>query len=132
MEVSGETLAWRKGQGSGDLYTASELRRPEKVSELFAACKASQGYITADGWAFLFSNWQSCDLLELDLDTGWFHSGQAHEHTAHLLYQSLMAGYNPLSGEKGDYDPDSGLFLSLEGRKEKIDWDEVMRKGKKW
>ena len=68
-------------------------------------------------------------LLELDLDTGWFHSGKAEEHSAHLVYQSLMAGYNPLSGEKGDYESDSGLFLSLEGRKQKIDWDKIIGKG---
>lgn len=129
MADSEEALAWRKGQGSGDLYTASELKRADKVKEVFVACKAAEGYVTADGWAFLFSAWQADGLLELDLDVGWFHSGQAKEHTAHLIYQSLMAGYNPLSGEKGDYDADSGLFLSLEGRKEQIDWDEVMNKG---
>lgn len=129
MAVSEEVLAWRKGQGSGDLYTASDLRRPDKVKEVFAACKEAQAYITAEGWEFLFGFWQSDALLEMDLDIGWFHSGKAEEHAAHLIYQSLMAGYNPLSGEKGDYDADSGLFLSLEGNKHKIDWDAVMRKG---
>jgi hypothetical protein len=129
MEVSGEVLAWRKGEGSGVLYTASDLRGPEKVKELFAACKEAEGYITGEGWAFLFSIWSLHTLLDLDLDVGWFHSGKAEEHAAHLVYQSLMAGYNPISREKGDYDADSGLFLSFEGRKEKIDWDEMMRKG---
>lgn len=129
MEVSTEALAWRRGQGSGDLYTASDLRRPEKVKEIFAACKEAQGYITAEGWAFLFSIWELNSLLELDLDVGWFHSGKAEEHAAHLIYQSLMAGYNPLTREKGDYEADSGLFLSFEGKKHKIDWDEIMRQG---
>jgi hypothetical protein len=129
MTVSAEALAWRNGQGSGDLYAASDLRRPDKVKEVFAACKAAQGYITAEGWAFLFSIWQLEGLLELDLDTGWFYSGKTEERSAHLIYQSLMAGYNPLSGEKGDYESDSGLFLSLKGRKYKIDWDEIIAKG---
>lgn len=129
MEDSTEVLAWRKGQGSGDLYTASDLSRADQVKEVFAACKAAQGYITAEGWAFLFSVWHPEALLNLDLDIGWFHSGEAKEYAAHLIYQSLMAGYNPISGEKGDYDADMGLFLSLKGRKEKIDWDEIMRKG---
>ena len=129
MAVSEEALAWRSGPGSGDLYSTADLRRPEKVKEIFVACKAAQGYITAEGWAFLFDVWQLKGLLDLDLDVGWFHSGSAEEHAAHLIYQSLMAGYNPLSKEKGDYDSDSGLFISLEGRKYKIDWDEIMRKG---
>ena len=129
MAVSGEVLAWRSGQGSGEMYTATELGRPDKVKEVFAACKEAQGYITAEGWSFLFRIWKMKGLLELDLDTGWFHSGKAEEHSAHLIYQSLMAGYNPLSGEKGDYESDSGLFLSLEGRKQKIDWDKIIGKG---
>ena len=129
MAVSEEVLAWRSGEGSGELYAAADLRHPEKVKELFAACKEAQGYITADGWAFLFSRWNMKGLLELDQDTGWFHSGKAEEYFAHLIYQSLMAGYNPLSREKGDYDSDSGLFLSFEGRKHKVDWEDIIGKG---
>lgn len=129
MKTSTEPLAWRKSQGSEDLYTTSDLKDPEKVKEIFAACKQAQGYITANGWAFLFSSWNLKSLLELDLDTGWFHSGNVEESSAHLIYQSLMSGYNPTSGEKGDYDPDSGLFLSLKGRKEKIDWDKIIAEG---
>lgn len=129
MTDSAEVLAWRRGQVSGDLYTAAVLEYPAKVQEIFAACKVAQGYITAGGWEFLFSRWQPDALLELDLEVGWFHSGKPEEQMAHLLYQSLMAGYNPLSSEQGDYDADSGLFLSHEGSKVKIDWDEVMRKG---
>lgn len=129
MTDSAEVLAWRKGKGSGDLYTAAALKRPARVQEIFAACKAAQGYITADGWEFLFSTWQAGGLLELDLEVGWFHSGKPAEHVAHLVYQSLMAGYNPIRREKGDYEADSGLFLSHDGAKIKIDWDEVMRKG---
>lgn len=128
MAVSEEVLAWRSGQGSGDMYTGTDLGHADKVKEVFAACKAAQGYITAEGWRFLFNIWKMKGLLELDLETGWFHSGKAEEYAAHLIYQSLMAGYNPLSREKGDYEPDSGLFLSLEGRKHKIDWDEIIGK----
>ena len=129
MEGSAEALAWCKGKGSGDLYSAADLRQEEKVKEIFAACKEAKGYITADGWAFLFSIWQMEDLLEMDLESGWFHSGKAEESSAHLIYQSLMAGYDPLSREKGDYDPDSGLFISLPGKKHKVDWDEIRGKG---
>ena len=129
MAVSEEALAWRSGLGSGDLYSTADLRRAEKVKEIFVACKAARGYITAEGWAFLFDVWQLKELLELDLGVGWFHSGRTEEHAAHLIYQSLMAGYNPLSKEKGDYESDSGLFISLEGRKHTVDWDEIMGKG---
>lgn len=130
MTDSAEVLGWRNREGEGDLYTASDLMDKDKVKELFAAGKAAQGYITAEGWAFLLGTWQLEGLLELDLDSRWFHSGRPEESAAHLIYQSLMAGYNPLTGEKGDYESESGLFLSLEGRKYKIDWDEILERGK--
>lgn len=129
MADSAEALAWRSGKGKEVLYTAADLRDSEKVKDIFAAGKEGQGYITADGWAFLFKIWQMEDLLKIDQESGWFHSGKPEETSAHLIYQALMAGYNPLSGEKGDYEPDSGLFLSLEGRKYKIDWDEIIAGG---
>ena len=129
MKEAGEVLAWRSGAGIGKLYEASDLTKPEKLKELFAACKEAQGYITADGWAFLFRIWRLEELLEMDLDSGWFYSGGVEDSAAHLIYQSLMAGFDPLSGEKGDYDPDSGLFISLEGKKHKVDWDEIRGKG---
>lgn len=129
MRDSGEVLAWRSGQGAGEVYSAADLKQPGKVKAVFAAGKEAQGYITADGWAFLLSVWSIKDLLEMDRDSGWFHSGEEGESKAHLIYQSLMAGYNPLSREKGDYESDSGLFLSLGGRKYKIDWDEILGKG---
>lgn len=129
MEESAEALAWRKGKESGDLYSAADLGQEEKVKEIFAACKEAEGYITADGWAFLFKIWQMEELLKIDRDSDWFYSGGVEDSAAHLIYQSLMAGYDPLSGEKGDYDPDSGLFISLEGKKHKVDWDEIRGKG---
>lgn len=128
MAVSAEALAWRNEQGAGKLYTTADLKQADKVKEVFAACKAAQGYITAEGWAFLFSVWSLEGLLKIDRDTGWFRSGKEEEQSAQLIYQSLMAGYNPLSGEKGDYESDSGLFLSLEGRKYTINWDEILGK----
>lgn len=128
MPDSADVLAWRNDQGAGNLFTAADLKQADRVKEIFAACKEAQGYVTADGWAFLFSVWSMEKLLEIDGESGWFHSGKEKEPAAHLVYQSLMAGYNPLSGEKGDYEPDSGLFLSLEGRKHTIDWDEILGK----
>lgn len=129
MTDSGEALAWRSGKDTEVLYTAADLKDPEIVKGVFAAGKVGQGYVTADGWAFLFKIWQMEDLLGIDRESGWFHSGKPEETAAHLIYQALMAGYNPLSGEKGDYEADSGLFLSLEGRKYKIDWDEIINPG---
>ena len=127
MEFSDKTLAWSSSIEGEEFYTASDLDQPDKIKQLFAACKESQGYITAEGWEYLFSIWDLKELLELDLKTKWFHSGKAEESPAHLVYQSLMAGYNPLSREKGDYESDSGLFISLEGKKSQVNWDKILK-----
>ena len=55
MAVSEEVLAWRSGQGSGEMYTSTDLSCADKVQEVFAACKAAQEDITAEGWSF-FTN----------------------------------------------------------------------------
>lgn len=127
MKFSGKTLAWSSGIDSEEFYTAKDLGQTDKIKKIFAACKDSQGYITAEGWEFLFSMWDLKELLELDLETKWFHSGTAEESSAHLIYQSLMAGYNPICREKGDYESDSGLFISLEGKKSHVNWDKILK-----
>lgn len=128
MDLSTEAVAWRSYRGAGELYTAPDLKVPEKIKEVFSACKAAEGYITAAGWEQLFSFWNMEELLKMDQGIDWFHSGKPEESAAHLIYQSLMAGYNPISSEKGDYESESGIFLSLEGRKYTIDWDEILNK----
>lgn len=122
MTTSQEVLAWCNTNDSENFYSASDLKITDNVKEIFAACKASSGYVTAEGWKFLFQVWTLEEILTIDREVGWFHSGKIEETKAHLIYQSLMAGYNPISHEKGDYEADSGIFISLDGRKFHIDW----------
>lgn len=129
MMTSQEVLAWGNKNDSENFYSASDLKIIDNVKEVFVACKASSGFITADGWELLFDLWTFAEILSIDKGVGWFHSGKMEENKAHLIYQSLMAGYNPLSHEKGDYEADSGIFISLNGKKSHIDWSKIISVG---
>lgn len=121
-----EILAWRKyPEPNGTLYAAADLVQKGAVMALFDACKASEGYITADGWQLLINHFGYRGLWEIDTISQWMETSEEGEWISRLVYQSLNAGYNPIDGEKGDYDPDSGKFIRLDGFVKMIDWDSI-------
>ncbi|AHM60287.1 hypothetical protein D770_10150 [Flammeovirgaceae bacterium 311] len=121
-----EIVAWRKHpEPKGTIYSAGDLSRKEAVVALFVGSKASEAYINADGWQFLFEYYGIGGLHEIDTISGWLVVDDEGEWISRLVYFSLLAGYNPIDGEKGDYDPDSGKFISLEGFVKMIDWDAI-------
>lgn len=121
-----EILAWQKQpKPNGTLYTAADLSAPKAVTALFEASKTSEAYINADGWQFLFGHYGFKGLFEIDAASGWLVHPQEGEWISRLVYVSLMAGYNPIGSQKGDYDPDSGKFISLEGFVSMIDWKAI-------
>ncbi|MFL5730550.1 MAG: hypothetical protein ACJ75J_13775 [Cytophagaceae bacterium] len=118
-------LAWSKQpEPKGLLYSFKELSDKKSVTALFYDCSISQGYITADGWEFLFKHYGTEELLALARESGWLPENKA-EHLSALVYQSLISGYNPIDQQKGDYDPESGIFLSLDGSKKIFEWDKI-------
>lgn len=124
--MENEIAAWRKHpEPKGTLYGVTDLSHKEAVVDLFRASKTAEAYINAAGWQFLFDYWGLRQLYEIDAESGWLEASEEGGWISRLVYFSLMAGYNPLDGEKGDYDPDSGKFISLEGRVKRIDWEEV-------
>ena len=121
-----EILAWRKHpEPNGTVYSASDLREKGAVMALFDASKTSEAYINADGWLFLFKHHGFKGLFEIDAISGWMDTPHEGEWISRLVYQSLNSGYNPISQEKGDYDPDSGKFIRLDGFVTMIDWDSI-------
>lgn len=121
-----EILAWSKHpEPKGTLYSSDDLAKKEAVIGLFVACQASEGYINADGWDFLFQHYGFRGLHEIDAISQWLTIDDEGEWIARLVYQALNAGYNPIDKEKGDYDPDSGKFIRLDGFVKMIDWDSI-------
>ncbi|MBW3545245.1 MAG: hypothetical protein KY428_06535 [Bacteroidetes bacterium] len=126
MPITNEILAWRKHpEPNGTLYSREELQKKEAVIGLFIACQESAGYINADGWHFLFCHYGFKGLYEIDAISQWLTTEEEGEWISRLVYQSLNAGYNPIDQEKGDYDPDSGKFISMAGFVKMIDWDSI-------
>lgn len=42
-----------------------------------------------------------------------------------MVYESMIAGYNPIQKEYGDYDDETKTFINIDGRKTIIDWDNL-------
>jgi hypothetical protein len=121
-----EILAWQKyPEPAGSLYAKADLAKKETVIGLFVACQSAEGYINADGWQFLFEHWGFKGLHELDAISQWLSTADEGEWISRLVYQALNAGYNPIDQEKGDYDPDTGKFIRLDGFVKMIDWDSL-------
>lgn len=124
--MSKEILAWRKHpEPTGTIYTAAELKEKGAVMALFDASKTTEAYINAEGWRILFGHYGLEGLFEIDMISGWLGTNDEGEWIARLMYQALNAGYYPIDGVKGDYDPDSGKFISLDGYVKMIDWDSI-------
>lgn len=125
--MSTEILAWTKEpEPKGTLFTAQDLVNRENVIALFWACKLNIGYITALGWEYLFHKYGLSELLYIDLDIKWFDSQDLKSQTCDLIYESLIAGYNPIHAQKGDYDTETRTFLNLDGTTQLIDWDNLV------
>ena len=119
-------LAWKqKPEPKGVLYTSKELSDRQNVIDLFDACKHKTGYINAEGWQFLFLKYGLNELLIIDLDIKWFNSLDLKSHSCDMIYEAMIAGYNPINSEMGDYDDETKTFISLNGEKRFIDWDNL-------
>ena len=121
-----EILAWRKHPDpNGTIYTAANLKDKGAVMAVFDASKTEEGYVTSSGWQFLFEHYGFKGLFEIDQVSDWLDTSDEGEWISRLVYFSLLSGYNPITQEKGDYDPDSGKFIRLDGFVTIIDWDAI-------
>lgn len=116
-------LAWEKKADKDTTYTQVDLVNTTIVQNLFSACKHDKGYITADGWLFLFNHYGLNELLIIDLEVSWFDSSDLKNQKNSLIYHALMAGFNPFTNELGDYDTETTSFINLKGVKSSIVFD---------
>lgn len=124
--IQNNILAWKKSpEPKGVLYSLNELKIRQNVIDLFESCKQKDGYINADGWAYLFFQYGLNELLVIDLDIKWFNTVDLKVHSCDLVFEAMLAGYNPLNDEKGDYDETTQTFINFEGVSRKIDWDNL-------
>lgn len=121
-----QILAWSNEPApDGIQYNASMLQSPADVEALFIYCKHEQGVILADGWRFLFDHFGLNALLFIDEKSQWLTHEDRGERICKFVDLALMSGYNPVINEVGDYDPETGMFLLLDGTKTLVDWKAI-------
>lgn len=96
----------------GKSYSSVDLLNPSVVMEVFDYCQILLATILPKGWQFLFSNYTIEELFEIDKKSGWFQLCSIEEFKELLEYESLIAGYNPNTGEFGEYNEETGLLTS--------------------
>ena len=109
-----ELLAWnRQPAPRGTPYFERDLRDPEKAVEVFAYAHLALARITREGWRFLWSYYGLGALLEINRCADWFDATDDEAAAAELVRESLVAGYDPVSGLFGDYSEESRTFELL-------------------
>lgn len=123
---SDEILAWSEEPiPHGIQYDEMMLRNPERVETLFVYCKEMKGVILAEGWRYLFDYFGLGELINIDKKSQWLKHEDTGEWICRFVDQALTMGYNPVSKQFGDYDPETGMFLLLDGSKTNVDWKAI-------
>ena len=109
-----ELLAWYQNPAPrGTSYFEHNLRDPEKAVEVFAYAHLSLARITREGWRFLWFHYGLEGLLAVNRYAEWFGPGDDNAVAGELIRESLVAGYDPVSGFYGDYSEESRTFELL-------------------
>jgi len=125
-----EILAWSQSLASdGGNYYIDDLCNNNDIVQLFEKCKKKEAIILSEGWKHLFKEFGLINLITIDKAVQWFCDSNQGEWVASMIHESLLSGYNPLLDEMGDYDESSGLFLTYDGAKQQVDWDEIKKTG---
>ena len=109
-----ELLAWsRTPPPLGQRYFEPDLRDAEKAVEVLAYAHLSVARITREGWRFLWAYYGLDGLLALGRYAGWFDGDGDEAAAGDLVRESLLGGYDPVSGLFGDYSEQSRTFELL-------------------
>ena len=109
-----ELLAWSQQPApQGTSYFERDLCDPEKAVEVFAYAHLSLARITREGWHFLWFHYGLEGLLAINRYAEWFDPSDDEAVAGELVRESLVAGYDPVSGFYGDYSEESRSFELL-------------------
>ena len=109
-----ELLAWYQNPAPrGTPYFDRDLSDPEKAVEVFAYAHLSLARITREGWRFLWLCYGLDGLLQINRHAGWFDAEDDEAAAGELVRESLMSGYDPVSGLYGDYSRETRTFELL-------------------
>jgi hypothetical protein len=110
-----ELLAWSQTPPPlGSRYFERDLRDPDKAIEVFAYAHLSVARITREGWRFLWLYYGLDGLLWINRHAGWFDAEDDEAAAGELVRESLLGGYDPVSGLFGDYSEASRTFEVIE------------------
>lgn len=71
----------------GTEYTEGELKRRDKVIELFGYCGVAEGLITKEGWNFLINSYSYEELYHMDKEAMWFDGDSVEEYIDWVQYE---------------------------------------------
>ncbi|MCU0392448.1 MAG: hypothetical protein MUE81_15130, partial [Thermoflexibacter sp.] len=104
------------------IFNHFDVLEESELVQLFQSCSSGAGYITSEGWQFLFLELGAETLLSI-----YQHWVNGMAPMEGLILLALKAGYHPIHNEYGDYDEAEGYFITLNGFKFRVDWEEIRK-----
>jgi hypothetical protein len=118
-----ECFAWyRYPEPEGTAYSETDLEDEKTVAEIFDYCQILLGFISARGWQKLIRFHGIDKLLQINQRSGWFDEEDNLEAVDEIKYQCVISGYDPVNNAFGEYNDESGVFTSSDGKEHKIVW----------
>ena len=102
--------AYCESGAAGRTDRPNELDNPNRVAELFADARKLDAELTPHGWRHLWSRYGLDGLIDLARGGGWPEAAADEEVAEALVSESLAGGYDPVSGQFGDYDDQTETF----------------------
>ena len=121
-----EVLGWFKfPEPDGTKYGKEDFEEKDKIEELFKYCQQGLGVVKAQGWSFLIIEFGLEGIMEIDAQSKWMYEKDKGEWLRMIFLQCLTSGYDPQTGDFGDYDMESKNFYYEDGTGRLIDWDAI-------
>ena len=83
---------------------------PKTVVQLLADARALDAQLSRQGWRYLWSHYGLQGLITFARRSGWPNCDPDDAVAEALVFESLVAGYDPVSGMFGEYDQETETF----------------------
>jgi hypothetical protein len=87
----------------GTSFYAADLSDPQSVVQLFKEASHFRTHITPQGWQFLWTEYDTQGLLEINARAAWIDGDSDHEIIEQLINRAMIAGYDPTAGRFRGY-----------------------------